>query len=856
MVKKNAWKESQKVRPRVKDGISANAFLKPKEATKTSKQAFKQKKLNYKLQRKKFNKLKAKDGINVVAAKKHMLEAKTEAKVAKKVFKNAKKNDNTRIVNKTKIEMKTSTKNDLRKKLVESMREDDILREGVDSYRKARQYKEGLKRSLQVSKNTGRVTYKAAKGTYGLGNRLFNFSRGRGFYRTPEDLTAKKQLMRKARNFKNRLRAAKEAKKAEQGVNLVQSFFRGQQSLKKVAAIIAKNPITWVILGVLVVVFMISGVAVSSQKPAVVQDDFDLTESWIYMTKLDADHSDTSNVFYTPLDDVMFYMNGVFDDYKLGNMMMSGTSTYSTYLSDLWKSLNGTPPDYELTTMNKLATDKKSNYYVNPEIYEHMQEVRKELGYSTLDNQLSNPFTTDSLIVTRRFGYERFGEDIQMKHGIEVSLTENQELNSPMKGEVAQVTNPNALTIVQKDEVKLTLTGIDSNRFKGGETVTEGSYIGNATKDSLNIKYEKYDLAQKKWKEVNPAFYFKNVTYTQFTSVGSDNFDPGGDIAKRAKIVNDELSKVGGTREGIAAVLGSFAIESQINPKRAEGDYLAPPIGASANSWDDPKWLAMGGMDIYGKFPNILHRGLGLGQWTDTSDGGRRHTLLLEFAKSKNKKWYDLKLQIDFMLNGDTPGNRTAFLNTITGKGGATIPELTNYFLTYWEGNPGDKLPERIQEAQNWYNYFSSNAGDMNSSSKEVFEKYKDKMKPLPTNKEMKDGWPGNSYALGNCTWYVFNRMHQLGKSINPVMGNANQWVSNYIMTPGAKLVDTPRRGDIVIFTNGAANSSPMFGHVAVVEYVNSDGSFVISEMNIQGVYTMGWRVLQKQPGEFFMRVS
>ena len=41
--------------------------------------------------------------------------------------------------------------------------------------------------------------------------------------------------------------------------------------------------------------------------------------------------------------------------------------------------------------------------------------------------------------------------------------------------------------------------------------------------------------------------------------------------------------------------------------------------------------------------------------WTDTADGSTRHTALLNFAKSKGKKWYDLELQLDFMLNGDSP---------------------------------------------------------------------------------------------------------------------------------------------------------------------------------------------------------
>ena len=61
---------------------------------------------------------------------------------------------------------------------------------------------------------------KTAKDTYGLGNRLFNFSRGRGFQRTPKDFTLK-QLMKQLRNRAMRFKAAKEA---EQGIGLIRSF--------------------------------------------------------------------------------------------------------------------------------------------------------------------------------------------------------------------------------------------------------------------------------------------------------------------------------------------------------------------------------------------------------------------------------------------------------------------------------------------------------------------------------------------------------------------------------------------------------------------------------------------------------
>ena len=33
---------------------------------------------------------------------------------------------------------------------------------------------------------------------------------------------------------------------------------------------------------------------------------------------------------------------------------------------------------------------------------------------------------------------------------------------------------------------------------------------------------------------------------------------------------------------------------------------------------------------------------------------------------------------------------------------------------------------------------------------------------------------------------------------------------------------------------------------MAYVEHVNSDGSFVISEMNVSGEYSMNWRVLKR----------
>ncbi|WP_429951628.1 phage tail tip lysozyme [Enterococcus sp. AZ101] len=873
---KPSWKEKQKLAPRVKDGVSKNAFRNPREATKVSKKAFKQAKKDYKLSRKSYKSQLKKHKINVkndgkpssidhIIAKKKFIEDKNGKKVAKRVFQKTKAKDKTRISVQLKGEAKVSLKQDLKQQARKVMNGDDLLNEGAETYQKARRANQKIRIGLKVGKNTGKVVLKTGKSVYGLGNRTFNFSRGRGFHRTPENLTTRKQLMYKIRNHRQRMKAAKAAKKAQNGVGLLRSILSGKKSVIKAVSLALQNPITWIVMLVFIVVFVLLAVAGGTTKPAILQDEDDLTEAWTHLTKQDAKHSDDTNVFYSNIDDVMFYMNYRYEDYKIWEAAKDGTLPYVLKLNRLWKDLNGKSPDYKLKTMDDLIKEKDYRYYLTDEDYEEFTEIKNRLGYSTLDGQLIFPFETESLIISRRYGYDKVDGDMKMNDSIEVMTDKNSAFNTPMSGKITKILSSDSIVITEKNDARLTIKGVSSGRFKVNDTIAEGTFLGNTTGEKVTIKYEKFKIKinsnlekEETWYTVNPAFYFPSVTYVQTTILGMSDFAPGQDVEKRANEVYDYLTKLGYKKEGIAAILGNFSVESGINPKRAEGDYLNPPVGASVNSWDNPTWLAMGGTEIYGKFPNILHRGLGLGQWTDTADGSTRHTLLLDYAKSKNKKWYDLQLQLDFIFNGDSPAYRTMAANTAGNKVAATVPELTVYFLNNWEGNPGDKVSERIQAAQNWFNFLSSSGNEVNGSSNEVFQKYKDKMKPLPTDKETKpgQGWPGNAYALGNCTWYVYNRMAQLGKSIHPTMGNANQWVFNYTQTPGASLVSTPRRGDAVIFTNGVAGSSSVYGHVAFVEYVNSDGTFVISEMNVSGEYSMSWRVLKKEAGEFFMRVN
>lgn len=83
----------------------------------------------------------------------------------------------------------------------------------------------------------------------------------------------------------------------------------------------------------------------------------------------------------------------------------------------------------------------------------------------------------------------------------------------------------------------------------------------------------------------------------------------------------------------------------------------------------------------------------------------------------------------------------------------------------------------------------------------------------------------GNRYAAGNCTWYAYNVRAQMGRPIGSFWGNANTW-DDYARAAGYAVNHTPKAG--AIFQTNAG----YYGHVGIVESVNSDGSINVSEMN------------------------
>lgn len=101
---------------------------------------------------------------------------------------------------------------------------------------------------------------------------------------------------------------------------------------------------------------------------------------------------------------------------------------------------------------------------------------------------------------------------------------------------------------------------------------------------------------------------------------------------------------------------------------------------------------------------------------------------------------------------------------------------------------------------------------------------------------------PRGLAPAGQCTYYVINRLHALGKPVPGPMGNANQWAytaSNH----GIPVSNKPTVGSVVSFPAGVAGASG-YGHVAFVEGVNPDGSIRISEMNFGGSPNVTYRTV------------
>lgn len=103
-------------------------------------------------------------------------------------------------------------------------------------------------------------------------------------------------------------------------------------------------------------------------------------------------------------------------------------------------------------------------------------------------------------------------------------------------------------------------------------------------------------------------------------------------------------------------------------------------------------------------------------------------------------------------------------------------------------------------------------------------------------------GDSGNAYPYGQCTWWAYERRVQLGLPVGSHFGNGSMWGES-AKALGYWVDNTARHvGDIISFSAGQEGADGYYGHVAIVEKINSDGSIEISESNVKGLGVISQR--------------
>lgn len=101
------------------------------------------------------------------------------------------------------------------------------------------------------------------------------------------------------------------------------------------------------------------------------------------------------------------------------------------------------------------------------------------------------------------------------------------------------------------------------------------------------------------------------------------------------------------------------------------------------------------------------------------------------------------------------------------------------------------------------------------------------------------------TYPYGQCTWYVHQRRHQIGKEVPTTLGNGGDWGDN-AKAEGFKVNKEPKVGAGASIKAGDFGAPPPYGHVAFVEKVKDDGGIVVSESNVEGLGVISYRDFSK----------
>lgn len=147
-----------------------------------------------------------------------------------------------------------------------------------------------------------------------------------------------------------------------------------------------------------------------------------------------------------------------------------------------------------------------------------------------------------------------------------------------------------------------------------------------------------------------------------------------------------------------------------------------------------------------------------------------------------------------------------------------------------------------------WFKQPTHSGGASTLQSSWNFPKeYSSKLKSYPSAATVSRSLNGNTYPIGQCTWYVYNRLSEAGAPAVNWLGNGQDWVRN-LVAKGWTFSNKPVAGAVCSTAGGFDYTMPTYGHVSYVEHVNGDGTFLVSECNVMGIQNqIHWAVKSRQ---------
>lgn len=328
----------------------------------------------------------------------------------------------------------------------------DTLEDIADARQKIRGFHASIQQSKRIARSSKTVSKGLVRGSYGLVNRGYNLLQGRGFTRTVAGERWEVKAAKRLRSFRHRLKFSK-AGKSVRGTGKVLNF------LTKPLQVILKNPLS---LKAYIIGFFLSSFRYLLGNPSPVQqDEWELNQSWIYLTELDRNASNDKVDYWSNIDDVVFYMNYRYKNYKLSDIYDDGSNslknrtnpsatrkdtseqlTYKDLLRQIWHGLNDDPQ--KLESMKDLYTNEQATtYYLGEKALKEYEELLKqsdELGRYMAYQELENPIYSSSdaghdspLLITRRFGYD---PKDKMYNGTVIQVSQGQSLRAAFGGKI------------------------------------------------------------------------------------------------------------------------------------------------------------------------------------------------------------------------------------------------------------------------------------------------------------------------------------------------------------------------------------------------------------------------------------